>query len=52
MKKNKLKNEKKKKETAQPLTVNCYSERLSSFSIFLIIFFLKWEFNGIDFAHY
>ena len=41
MKKNNLKNEKKKKETAQPLTVNCYSERLSSFSIFLIIFFLK-----------
>ena len=38
MKKNSLKNEKKtkKKETVQPFTVDCYSERLSSFSIFLM----------------
>jgi hypothetical protein len=34
-----LKNEKKKKkETAQPFTVDYYNERLSSFSIFLIGF--------------
>ena len=37
MKKNSLKKQKKKEEeTAQPFTVDCYSERLSSFSIFVI----------------
>jgi hypothetical protein len=30
------KQKRKKKETAQPFTVDCYGERLSSFSIFII----------------
>jgi len=30
------KNTKKKEETAQPFTVDCYNEMLSNFSIFLM----------------
>jgi len=43
MKKNKLKKKqfkkkkKRKKETTQPFTVDCYSEKVSNFSIFLIL---------------
>jgi hypothetical protein len=41
MKKNSLKNENKKKERAKPpFTVDCYNERLNSFSIFLMFCFL------------
>jgi hypothetical protein len=37
LKKSSLKNKNKKKKKTQHFTVNCYSEMLSSFSIFLML---------------